>query len=464
MIFNDQVYTQPVFVPPCHVEDLKVALILMPLFRPGYPPLGLASAKSYLCSHGVKAYAFDLNHYFYHRAPESLQKEWHISNNTGLTEKIFDLLRTQFRATFDVATRHLSGYDVAVFSCHRGNLQATRRMIHHIKRRNQSLKAVLCGPEITHRIMYKDQLERKLPEADYFIAGDIEKPLYTFLSGNAGTKKIAPMQSGPESREMPLPDLSDFSLEQYQDKNTVPIIASRGCSQNCAFCIERHLSVPFRNYPIDNVLEQIRSHWITGPGRYFIFTDSIINADCHWLEQMSQAIIRRFTSVPWQAQAYVRPDMPESCLAKMKTSGCRYLTIGLESGCDKTLNRMNKTYTSATALELFKRLKAHGISFGINIITGFPGETKDEFDQNLEFVIKNKEYIDNVEQVNPFVFYKGLALDMKLFDYRINRSPLERARIFIETIRREGISHKQTNFLNLVEPRWKFAKLPQTAS
>ena len=464
MFLNDQVYTQPVFIPPCHVEDLKVALILMPLFGPGFPPLGLASLKSYLCGRGVKAYAFDLNHYFYSRAPESLRKEWHISNNTGLSEKIFDLLRTQFRTPFDVATRHLSGYDVAVFSCHRGNLRPTRRMIHHIKRRNPNLKAVLCGPEITHRGLYADQLESKFPEADYFIAGEAEEPLYSFLCGRAGTDKIATAHAGLASNDLPLPDLGDFSLENYPDSDTVPLVASRGCTQNCALCIERRLSGPFRSYTTGNVLEQIRSQWITGPVRRFVFTDSAINADPVWLESMADAIIDRFGRVPWQAQAFVNPDMSDACLSKVRQSGCFNLTAGLESGCDRTLAGMGKSYTSAQALDFFRRLKAHKIPFGVNIITGFPGETRADFDRSLDFVVGNKDCIERVAQVNPFVYYKGLPPELKLFDYRITRQPLERARIFIEAIRREGILHSQTSFLNLVEPRWKFARLPQAAS
>lgn len=69
---------------------------------------------------------------------------------------------------------------------------------------------------------------------------------------------------------------------------------------------------------------------------------------------------------------------------------CPQFHISLQSGCDRTLNAMNRHYTSAEYFELAEKLRAAfpDCSLTTDIMTGFPGETEEDFDESLEFVRK----------------------------------------------------------------------------
>ena len=180
----------------------------------------------------------------------------------------------------------------------------------------------------------------------------------------------------------------------------------------------------------------------------------MINGDLLWLERFCDEIINNFGSIMWEAQMAIRPDMPDTLFRKLKNSGCYHLFVGLESGCDKTLKNMNKGYSSADAVEFFKKLNREGLSFGVSILIGFPGETNQDFMDSLQFILNNKEMIPKIEQVNPFVYYDGISLS-EAEDYKANPESLDRAIFIIEKIKEEGIKHTNAFLLNLVEPAWK---------
>lgn len=73
-------------------------------------------------------------------------------------------------------------------------------------------------------------------------------------------------------------------------------------------------------------------------------------------------------------------------LAGMKKF-CPQFHLSLQSGCDKTLKRMNRHYTAAEYAALCEKLKAAfpGLSLTTDIIAGFPGETEADFDETVAF-------------------------------------------------------------------------------
>lgn len=69
---------------------------------------------------------------------------------------------------------------------------------------------------------------------------------------------------------------------------------------------------------------------------------------------------------------------------------CPQFHISLQSGCDRTLKAMNRHYTSTEYFELAEKLRAAfpDCSLTTDIMTGFPGETEEDFTESLEFVRK----------------------------------------------------------------------------
>lgn len=67
---------------------------------------------------------------------------------------------------------------------------------------------------------------------------------------------------------------------------------------------------------------------------------------------------------------------------------CHHFHLSLQSGCDKTLKRMNRKYTSAEYFEAVERIKKAMPDAAIttDVIVGFPGETDEDFEESYRFV------------------------------------------------------------------------------
>ena len=67
---------------------------------------------------------------------------------------------------------------------------------------------------------------------------------------------------------------------------------------------------------------------------------------------------------------------------------CRHFHLSLQSGCDRTLARMNRKYTTAEFLACVERLRRYfpGCALTADMITGFPGETEDDQAQAVAFL------------------------------------------------------------------------------
>ena len=67
---------------------------------------------------------------------------------------------------------------------------------------------------------------------------------------------------------------------------------------------------------------------------------------------------------------------------------CPHFHLSLQSGCDETLRRMNRRYTTKDYKEAVELLRANikDIAFTTDIIVGFPGESEEEFNKSYQFV------------------------------------------------------------------------------
>ncbi len=82
---------------------------------------------------------------------------------------------------------------------------------------------------------------------------------------------------------------------------------------------------------------------------------------------------------------------------------CNHFHLSLQSGCDETLKRMNRKYTTNEFREVAKRLRSYfeDANLTTDIIVGFPGETNEEFTKTYEFLKEIKFYKMHVFKYSP---------------------------------------------------------------
>ena len=170
-----------------------------------------------------------------------------------------------------------------------------------------------------------------------------------------------------------------------------------GCQNFCSYCIIPFARGPVRSLPLTVAAEQVeklrqegyREIVVTGIeissyGRDLGDGTALIDL----LEKISEAAgemrIRLGSLEP-------RTITEEFCRRAAKLPNlCPHFHLSLQSGCDETLKRMNRRYDTARFYESVQLLHRYfeGVAVTTDLITGFPGETEEEFGKTLDFIRK----------------------------------------------------------------------------
>ena len=170
-----------------------------------------------------------------------------------------------------------------------------------------------------------------------------------------------------------------------------------GCVNFCSYCIIPYARGPVRSLPMDEAVEQVRK--LAGEGyREVVLTGIEISSWGHDLKT-GEGLIDLVEAVCAAAPGLrvrlgslePRTVTEEFCRrAAALPDLCPHFHLSLQSGCDATLARMNRRYDTARYYQSVQLLRGYFSDPGIttDLITGFPGETEEEFAQTLAFLEK----------------------------------------------------------------------------
>lgn len=182
------------------------------------------------------------------------------------------------------------------------------------------------------------------------------------------------------------PDLPLFG------KTRALVKAQDGCDFNCAYCVVPRARGRPRSRPMDAILKEVRR--IADAGyREVVLTGA--NLGCYRDGDMTLVdILRRVEAVDGIARirlSSIESTTTERAIIEHMTRSsklCHFLHIPLQSGSDRILRAMGRRYSAgqfkATVFEAITAVPMLGV--GTDIMVGFPGETKADFEATLTFV------------------------------------------------------------------------------
>ncbi|NMA37432.1 MAG: MiaB/RimO family radical SAM methylthiotransferase [Papillibacter sp.] len=205
-----------------------------------------------------------------------------------------------------------------------------------------------------------------------------------------------------------------------------------GCRNYCAYCIIPYLRGPVRSLPIAEAEKQAARLFESGV-REITLTGIELASYEYGLDKLILAVSKAAPGLRLRLGSLEpRIITQEFCETISDIKGfCPHFHLSLQSGCDETLKRMGRRYDTARFYESVKLLREHFDNCGISadLITGFPGETEEEFNKTLEF-IKECDFMH--VHVFPYSERKGTkAADMP--DKVLKSVRLERAARALET-------------------------------
>jgi anaerobic magnesium-protoporphyrin IX monomethyl ester cyclase len=211
---------------------------------------------------------------------------------------------------------------------------------------------------------------------------------------------------------LPYPAHKHFDVSRYRinGKLYMPIITSRGCPFNCAFCLASKMcGRGFRARNPSKVVDELEWLRDTFGAGAFAFYDDTFTFDLDRAIAICDEMKARKFNLPWDCRTRV-DRVSKELLTKLRSTNCQLIHFGVESGSQQMLNTMRKGTTVEQNANAIKLAKESDILVAISLVIGYPGETPAMLQQTIDFIHKTKpDYVYMCEAVP----YPGT----QLYDY-----------------------------------------------
>ncbi len=251
----------------------------------------------------------------------------------------------------------------------------------HLKIKNPNMVLGVCGCMAKH---LSEKLLDRVPYVDLVLGPDSYRDLPRMVQ---------------EARDEPALDVKLGRTETYvgldparKDGVNAWITVMRGCDKFCTFCIVPYVRGRERSVSADEVVRQaeIAAQHVF---REVTLLGQTVNSYRHEDTDFADLLSRVAEVAGVERIRFTSPhpsDFTEKLIATMASECkvCSFIHLPLQSGSDGILDAMKRSYTSDHFRSLVYDLRnaITGLSLSTDIIVGFPGETKEDFDRTLDLM------------------------------------------------------------------------------
>ena len=274
-----------------------------------------------------------------------------------------------------------------------------------LKQAKEILKSVCIIVKGAPFITYNTNAIYENPFLDYVIIGEAEFTLRDILNGlpdeeilgicyranfQAEKNEKRPFIEDLDLLPFPARHLVDNSIYRRPDNGKVQAVikVARGCPYHCFFCLATPVSgAKVRLRSAENIIAEIRECVEKYNIRNFVFWSDIFNFDRDWTLNLCKKIIESGLKITWSSNT--RADtMDDEMASLMYKSGCRLVSIGVESGSQRMLNNIGKRITLDDIRNTVKILKKNKIKIYNYFVIGLPWETEETVEETIKFAIE----------------------------------------------------------------------------
>lgn len=271
----------------------------------------------------------------------------------------------------------------------------SRQMLRRVKEINPKSILVACG---CYAQVSKDELE-KIEEIDLIYGTNEKNKICEFIEEYIESLNKINKNENYENEVvtdvMYQKEFLDFGTTVYTEKTRAVVKVQDGCDRFCSYCIIPYARGHIRSRKIESVVEEVRK--IAEAGYKEIVVTGIHVAsygrdfkDGTSLIDLLEAI-HKVEGIERIRLSSIEPTIiTEEFLKRLTKLNkiCDHFHLSLQSGCDETLKRMNRRYTTVefrNATNMIKKVYPN-VALTTDVIVGFPGETDEEFEKTYKFL------------------------------------------------------------------------------
>jgi len=301
-----------------------------------------------------------------------------------------------------------------------------------------TVKRVIVAGCLVER--YRDDLMKELPDVDAFIGTNEVTRILEAADEEKNFRSLPLLPIGNKTATY----LYDFDTPRFRatESHTAFIKIAEGCDRPCAFCSIPSMRGSFRSRRFGSIIEEARNLAKQGVKEIVLIAQdsSRYGEDLGEVDALA-ALIRALGEIEeleWVRVMYAYPThISDAFLAALAETpkAVKYLDMPLQHGSRNVLKLMKRGGTRESLERLIARVRERvpGIAIRTTFITGFPGETDEDFEELMTFV-RNCRF-DNVgvftysdEEGTP-AFDLPNKVDAKIAKQRRSRLMKEQAKI-----------------------------------
>jgi len=281
-------------------------------------------------------------------------------------------------------------------------------MISFIRKYNQDVKIIIGGPYISGQATMLDddalcQLFSYLDGDFYVISAEGEGALGNLLQAlkndddfacidNIAYRKKGEFvltQRSTESNSLEENSV-DYSLfDAAEIGEFLSIRTAKSCPFSCAFCGFPDRAGKYTYLDLKSVEKELDAIADIGSVTTLTILDDTFNVPKKRFREIMRLMIDKKYGFKWNS--FYRSDHGDAeTIALMKQAGCEGVFLGVESGSDAMLERMNKKSRRKDYVEAIAQFRKHKIITHANLLIGFPGETEETVKETISFIEETK--------------------------------------------------------------------------
>ncbi|MBR3692820.1 MAG: 30S ribosomal protein S12 methylthiotransferase RimO [Clostridia bacterium] len=294
------------------------------------------------------------------------------------------------------------------------------------------IRAIVAAGCLVER--YREELRTEIPQIDALLGcGSYDRVAEAFAAAFRGEE-----YARFEALDAPVRETSRVPCTPPY---TAYVRIGEGCDNRCSYCVIPSLRGPYRSRQPEAILQECRELAEAGAKELIIIAQDItkygtdLGGD-YLLPELLEDICR-IEGPEWIRLHYLYPSGVTEALMdciERNPKIVRYLDIPIQHISEKILSRMNRHHTGAEVRALFKTLKARfpDMVLRTSVMVGFPGETKKDFDELMDFL---REF--RLQRAGVFVFSPQEGTEAAGLDGKVSRRTAQRRAELVSELQAE---------------------------
>lgn len=237
---------------------------------------------------------------------------------------------------------------------------------------------------------YKDELEKAIPEVDLWIKyseyNSLWERIVNLLEGAKSTDKYNNFDA---VEERVISTGSNFAYLKIAD----------GCSNRCTYCAIPYIRGPQISRKMDDIIKEAKKLAKDGYKEIILIAQDTTKygIDIYGKPRLAELLqeLCKIDGIHWIRFLYAYPETIDDELIKVVKENekiCKYFDIPIQHISDTVLKRMNRQSDGKSIRSLIQKLRKEipDVVIRTTVMVGFPGETKDDFEELYNFLKEAK--------------------------------------------------------------------------